>query len=392
MTFDTGTGNIGLGNLIVGSTSNITSAQRINTIAPFSGVLGNATTFGNAQVVMGNGYFGSLNYANVQAFGGRGAKLTVWDSAYISDSGNIGIRTGGIASNQQIILNGNIANTNNSSAASVAGILQIGGGSSGNTWLNNTATTAVTALQGISIVGTGGTVALGNTTVGIVAGTVSRVSVNTGSTINTALGVTAGIQGSGYVANAIAVSAQFNSSNATLAPVKNYGFYMGYPAGNALAIGGITNNNASRLASEYYFLRNDDPVAQNQIGTLRSYNEFNSVSATSSGALIIDKAVSQVHQVNLSGNITSVTYANMISSLSDSVNTDEEVDTVTIVFNQGSVGGYSVAFPTGATYKYAGGTNTIATTVANSVTLVAVTVVRIGGTATYLTTISPGFV
>jgi hypothetical protein len=81
----------------------------------------------------------------------------------------------------------------------------------------------------------------------------------------------------------------------------------------------------------------------------------------------------------------------MVSSLSDGVNTDEEVDTVTIIFNQGATGGYSVALPSGSTYKYAGGVNTVATT-ANSVTLVAVTTTRISGTTTYLTTVSPGFV
>jgi hypothetical protein len=147
-----------------------------------------------------------------------------------------------------------------------------------------------------------------------------------------------------------------------------------------------------RSAANYYAFKNDDAVAQVQLGTLRSYNEFNAVAGNTAGSITFDKATSQVHQVNLTGNVTSITYANMVTSLSDGVNTDEELDTLTLVFNQGTTGGFDVTFPTGSTYKYAGNVTALTSTAANSVSVVQVQAVRIGGTATYLTTINPAFV
>ena len=397
MTFDTVTGNIGLGNLIVGSnnTGNAEvggTAQRINTVAPYTGITGNATAFGNGQIVIGNGYFGNLNVSLVQGQSSRAGKLALWDSANVAEVGAGSIRYSGISSLQYVSLSSNIANAASQFTAG-SSTLSIGGGSAGN---------AITLTQGpAQIFGHGAavfvgqpntTVALGNTTTTGASGLLARVITNAGSTVTTGVGVNGGVTGAGNTVNQIGVVSTLQAGNTSLAPAKAYAYYMGPVNGSGSAVNSsLVNNNASRIAAEYYFLRNDDAVAQTQLGTLRSYNEYNSVSATTSGALTIDKAVSQVHQVNLAGNITSVTYANMVSSLSDSVNTDEEVDTVTIIFNQGATGGYSVALPTGATYKYAGGGNTVTTT-ANSVTLVAVTVARIGGTPTYLTTVSPGFV
>jgi hypothetical protein len=137
---------------------------------------------------------------------------------------------------------------------------------------------------------------------------------------------------------------------------------------------------------------NEDDVAQNRLGSLRRYHEFNGVSGTTSGSLTIDKNAGQVQQVNLSGNVTSLAFSNFVSSASDSTNTDEQCDTVTIVFNQGGTGGYGVTFPTGSTYKYAGNVTALTGTTANSVSLVSVSAIRIASTTTYLITISPEFV
>ena len=391
MTFETVTGNVGLGNLIIGSgnTASVGAGQRINTIAAHTGVLGNATNFGNAQIVIGNGYFGNMNFTNTSyATGVRGGKVLLWDSANVSDAGNVGVRYSGMQTSQQIMFTSNIANVNNSSFNGTSGILAVGGGTSGNSFVSGSPAQLFGA-GGFVFVGQPSTaIALGNTTLGMAAGVASRLQVYANSALTTAVVGNFGTGQNGNITNNLGLSVQFNNgSTGGFIPSRVYGLYMG---GATATVGAVNNSNTARSSGEYYFLRNDDAVAQTQLGTLRSYNEFNSVSATTSGALTIDKAVSQVHQVNLAGNITSVTYANMVSSLSDSVNTDEEVDTVTIIFNQGATGGYSVALPTGATYKYAGGGNTVSTT-ANSVTLVAVTVVRISGTPTYLTTVSPGF-
>jgi hypothetical protein len=167
--------------------------------------------------------------------------------------------------------------------------------------------------------------------------------------------------------------------------------YISYHQPSNVATYGISLTNSVRAATNYYFLKNDDSAAQAQIGSLRSYSEFNYTNTVTSGAVTIDKTNAQVQQVNLTGNVTSLTYSNFVSSASDGTNTDEQADTVTIIFNQGATGGYSVTFPSGSTYKYAGGINTLVATTANSVSLVAITAIRISGTTTYLTTISPAF-
>jgi hypothetical protein len=109
--------------------------------------------------------------------------------------------------------------------------------------------------------------------------------------------------------------------------------------------------------------------------------------------LTIDKNNGQVQQIDLTGNVTGLTFSNFVTSASDSVNTDYQVDTVTLIFNQGATGGYGVTFPAASsTVKYANGANTLASVAANSVTLASISAANIGGATTYLITISPGFV
>jgi hypothetical protein len=184
------------------------------------------------------------------------------------------------------------------------------------------------------------------------------------------------------------LTAFLGGSSGQPVPGNVYGYYMPGTVANH----GVANSNLWRVADNYYFLMNEDDVAQNRLGSLRAYHEFNGVSGTTSGSLTIDKANGQVQQVNLTGNIPSLAYSNFVTSASDSVNTDEQCDTVTIVFNQGSTGNFGITFPTGSDYKYAGNVTTLQSVAANSVSLVSVSAVRISGTTTYLTTISPGFV
>ena len=396
MTFDTVTGNIGMGNLIIGSSvtgaANVGGqAQRINTAVPYTGLLSTATAFGNGQILIGNGYFGNLNVGLSLATSPRAAKVYVWDSANIADPTNVGIRYTGISATPYMQLTGNISNTN-SVLNGMNTLVAVGGGPSGNTWTNATNSLAIQGASGAVFVGQSNpSIALGNTQITSATGFSGRVLVFSNSTANTAMGVNTGVfLGGGNIGNAIAVAAQFNGASGNIT-ARTYGYYMPPSTTTGANIVGMTTANVFRSAGEYYFLRNDDAVAQSQLGSLRSYNEFNYVNTATSGALTIDKNNAQVQQINLAGNITSVTYANMVSSLSDGTNTDEEADTVTLIFNQGATGGYSVTFPTGSTYKYAGNIRTIGTT-ANSVSMVSVTVVRLSGTATYLTTVSPEFV
>jgi hypothetical protein len=239
---------------------------------------------------------------------------------------------------------------------------------------------------------TGNLTALGNTTTQYVAGAFIGSQLNQGSNIGNAYGVvnfTSHTGGGGVASYANSVLGFTNYSLSNVTPTTYISYH--HPSNVALSYG-VNLTNSVRAAANYYFLKNDDAAAQAQIGSLRSYSEFNYTNTATSGAVTIDKNNAQVQQVNLAGNVTSLTYSNFVSSASDSVNTDEQADTVTVIFNQGATGGYSVTFPSGAAYKYAGGTNTLSATTANSVSLVAITAIRISGTTTYLTTISPAFI
>jgi hypothetical protein len=132
-------------------------------------------------------------------------------------------------------------------------------------------------------------------------------------------------------------------------------------------------------------------VAQTQLGTLRSYNEFQFSTATT-GTVNIDKTNAQVQFIAPTANITIGSYLNFVTTLNDSTNNDNESDTVTLIIQQGATP-YIVTMPTGnAAIKYAGNLTTVGST-ANSITMVSITAIRSSANAAvYLTTISPEFV
>jgi hypothetical protein len=396
MTFDNTTSNVTLSNVIIGTSGGGNAelggnAQRINTSNAFSGTLATATGFQTGQMVIGNGYFGNLTLSQSSVSGLRGGKLIIWDSATLSDSSNVGLRYVNSAGQSQLIV-GNVQPSNNTLIRAGAFNLAVGGGAGANSIAITTQGAALVAgLSGVVFVGQpNASVALGNVTLAGATGTTGQLVSYAGSSIGNGVAFYAQFNLAGNITNGTGMQIQFTGAGNGNTPSNVYGIHM--LSNVSTGTGSFTNSNYMRKATNYYFLRNDDAVAQVQLGTLRSYNEYNYINATTSGALTIDKVNAQVQQVNLTGNISSITYANLVTSLSDSVNTDEEVDTVTIIFNQGTTGGYGVAFPSGSTYKYAGGVTALQSTAANSVTLVSVTATRISNVATYLTTISPGFV
>ena len=149
--------------------------------------------------------------------------------------------------------------------------------------------------------------------------------------------------------------------------------------------------NAMRKAANYYFLRNDDNLAQNKLGSLRLFNEYQYDNSSSSGTLTVDKNNGQVQSVVLSEDITTVTFSNFVTSASDGTTTDYQTDTVTLILRQGSTP-YTVTMPSGSAYKYAAGSTTVGAT-ANAVTMISVTANydSISAADQYLITISPEF-
>ena len=146
----------------------------------------------------------------------------------------------------------------------------------------------------------------------------------------------------------------------------------------------------SRRAPGYYFLKNEDAVAQNQMGSMWQYHEYTPNTAATTGTVNVDKSLGQTQLLVPTGNVTIGNFINFVTSASNSVNTLNQTDTVTLIVAQTATP-YTITMPTGnAQIKYAGGTSTVANT-ANAVTLITTSAVSIAGTATYLVTISSEF-
>jgi len=381
----TGEVNFG-GNTILGNTAaaggvgNIVIGRNIATDIPYAPITVSGVNQSNGRIIMGSGFNGNISPAFDLVNSGRASRFT------LTDSYNHGANDIGRAQTIQnyITLTANVSNT----ASRINGItssLVVGGA-------NTFATTGSTphmissAIFGPQLGGVGNLSALGNVTAAGMAAVGAFPTVNTGSNVGNLYSfVSAPSFNTTSTANTM-IGFESTVNAGAVAPTRFFSFHQ---ASNVNAYGYAIPNTV-RAASEYYFLRNDDAVAQCQIGSLRSYNEYRYPLATS-GTVDISKTNSQVQYLAPTGNVTIGSFLNFNSSLSDGTNTDEQADTVTIIVAQGATP-YTVTMPTGnASIKYASGTSTVGST-ANSVTMIAITATRIANSTVYLTTISPEFV
>ena len=390
MTFDNTTANVTLSNLIIGTNSvgNIAAgnaATRINTSDAFSGVSLATNGLMPGQIVIGNGFFGNLDYRNIQAR--PTAKFVVWDSANVVEAAGNSIRyqAGSLATQISI---SNIASTS-SIVRGGSGIMAIGGGPSANSW---TATgqgmSAVLGFNQFLAVGQPNTVAaLGNVTLTGGAATFGQHFIYAGSNVGNAGGVLAQISAAGNVTSGVGFQINYSGTPSTT-PTNTIGYYMP----GIFNRFGSTNSNGFRQATNYYFLQNDDDVAQNQLGSLRAYHTFQYTGGNTSGTWNISKTNGQVQAVSATGNINIGNYSEFVTTANDGTNNDSQTDTVTLIIEQGATP-YTVTVPTGnAAIKYAGNVTTVSS-VANTTTMIAITAYRTAANTTgYLTTISPGFV
>jgi hypothetical protein len=231
---------------------------------------------------------------------------------------------------------------------------------------------------------------LGNTSISHTALNGGVLTLNAGSSIGNAYGYLPSVVAAGGTANVTNYIGVVSSLSSGFTVTGNlFCFYNG----NASTLGthSVLTANSARAATNYYFLRNDDDVAQVKLGSLRSYNEFQYATATS-GTVNIDKTNAQVQFLNPTANVTIGDLQNFVTTANDGTNNDTQTDTVTLIIQQGATP-YTVALPTGnASIKYAGGISTVGTT-ANAVTMVNITAFRSAANATlYLTTVSSEFV
>jgi hypothetical protein len=229
------------------------------------------------------------------------------------------------------------------------------------------------------------TASLGNVTLTGAAAAGGQNFIYAGSTVGNAGGVLSQISAAGNVTNGIGYQVNYAGTPATT-PTNTIGYYM---PGTTNSFGS-TNSNGFRQATNYYFLKNDDNVAQNQLGSLRAYHTFQAGGNTT-GTWDINKDNGQVQAVSATGNITIGSYTNFVTTANDGTNNDTQTDTVTLIIEQGATP-YTVTMPTGnAAIRYASNVTTVSN-VANTTTMVAITAYRTAANATgYLTTISPAF-
>ena len=252
---------------------------------------------------------------------------------------------------------------------------------------------------------------VGNTRISFVRGLTSGVTLNYGSNIDVAMGVVSTISqinnsGTGVyanIANAVGfVSLSNSGSNSLTATNQSTNFAHFYIPGDASSI--LTSANAGanavtgnvvRAASNYYAFRNDDDLAKVRLGSLNRFNEFLNSTGNTSGSVTISKNSGQVQYIGLTGNLTVAGFSNFITNTPTPQGANVyQADTVTLILNQGTTGGYTVAFPSDGTCKFAGGVSAVGTVTANSVSMVSVTGFYNQSTSAdnYLITISPGFV
>jgi hypothetical protein len=240
-----------------------------------------------------------------------------------------------------------------------AATLRVGGGAAANTVALTNAIAAPFAFSpGQFLIEVGNTSAygLGNTSVSHAATNGGVIGVAAGSTLTNAFGYYTLFNtppgSAGGASGNITNYTGYTTSSVSTVPVTGNAFMFYNGNSTSATARNAAVGNGLRSATNYYAFMNEDDVAQIQLGSLRRYHEFESATATS-GSFAIDKNTAQVHNIVPTGNCTITGYSNMVVTASDSVNNDPQVDTLTIIVEQGATP-YTITLPTGAAYKYAG--------------------------------------
>lgn len=373
MTFNDTTGNIGLGNLII-------NAQQVQTIANANVALSSSIVPNPGRVVLGTGYNGNISPAYDVSNGGRSARFMISDTYQISD-GNSQVRGAVVQNYYQ--LTGNVTSTN-SRLGGFASYFNIGGGTGANTISGGA--TSLAAVAGVPQIGggtSGNLTGMGNTIVQYVSGVSGIPLINTGSTVGNGYGSLSFFSNGGTANTAIGFGVSFQGAGAW---TNTYGLYMPGGTNN----NGITNANLSRNAN-YWFLKNEDNHAYNQVGQLKTYQETEYALSSSSGAVAVDKNNGQVQFFTVSEDAT-MSFSNFVVSSTVVSTTRYQTDTVTVIVQQDGTGRTITLPAASSTYKYAAGNNSVPTT-ADSVSMISITAIYNSVTAAtqYLITISPEF-
>jgi len=349
VTYDKATGNVTLGNLVMNGNIilNVNSWQSNTDPNP-------------GRVIIGTGQLG--NYSGQGAGGNNGvaARLLVTDQYIRYDNG---IRMIGLTiQNWANLAGGNVGSANaNSRTAAISQDLYL---MNGNIVSNNLyAHRAQSAALNLGFANNTSNVFVQSSTVGSFFATVF-----TGSTANTLVQVAAGSQLFGNVANLTG----FTWNSLGTANVTSNAYCI-YNPGSTTSIGGQSNFAGVRSAPNYYFLRNDDDLAKNKLGSLELFHYNNANTANTTGTLTINKNNGQYQTIYPTGNITIGSFTNFVTRVAQPNGTqNNQADVVTLLIQQPATP-WTVTMPTGNTnIRYANSSATVANT-ANSTTKITVT-------------------
>ena len=387
-------GNITVGNLVFNSANAVTTGGTngtiIRTVGNISDYPASITTPANpGRITIGSGINGDYNqYFSTDQ--GANSRLFLVDRIQVPNNGQ---RNSGQTIWHSSNITANIGSNTNTRINGLAVYNHVATG-------NSTSTTGavITGLIAQNLFGNVGTTGEGN--VFVQAATAAQIASNVASGANVV--VSAAVDAAGFMANGgvMGTFLGYVSRNGfTGGTVSNV--YMHYNPGSTNTLG-YTNSATGRRANRYYFLYNEDDAAQTQLGSLRTYHEFQANLSQVGGNLTISPAGSgnvsltqgQVGYFTPNANVTTVTFSGFTTNASDGTNNDAQVTTYTLIVEQGSTP-YSVTMPTGsAIYKYAGNVTTVGTT-ANAVTMISISACRssyAAGQTLYLISISPEFV
>jgi hypothetical protein len=382
-----------VGNLVFNSANAVTTGGTngtiIRTLGNISDYPANITTTANpGRITIGSGINGDYNqYFSTEQ--GANSRLFIVDRIQVPNNGQ---RNSGMT----IWHSSNItANIGNNTATRINGLSVYNHIATGNS--TSTTGAVITGLIAQNLFGNIGTAGEGN--VFVQGATAATFVSNVASGANVVVG--AAVDAAGFMSNGGATGTfigYLSRNGFTGGTVSNV--YMHYNPGTTNTLG-YTNSATGRAANRYYFLYNEDDVAQTRLGSLRTYHEYQgnlsqvgaTLSINPSGQTGATGTLGQVGYFTPNANVTTVTFAGFTTTASDGTNNDAQVCTYTLIIEQGSTP-YGITMPTGNTaIKYAGNVTTVGAT-ANATTMISISAVRssyVSGNTLYLVSISPEF-
>jgi hypothetical protein len=369
------TSNSIIGNLQINKITD--GANGIQQLPNNSSLTSNISGVQPGRVVFGAGYDGNLVISGISTELAA-SRLVTLDKITLPQTQTNPSRVAGMSGQLTVDLGGSTWTSKRASGYRFD--LQLGNGTINTANYNNIRAAAYNIVAGNSSPSN-----IGNVTILTVSGVTSGQQVGENSRIGNSISfVSVGAIPSG--ASNVTANTQIGygvmqswSGGAATAPGNVIGFYFN---GTTNRYGLPATGNTTRQATNYYAFVNDDPIAQMQLGSIRSAHTYTGVLVSQSGNITIDKANGQTQILGMAANVTITGYSNLVTTLSDGVNTKIQTDVLTILVPPT---GSTLTLPTGASYKYLSGNSTVPNSGTNWVRIT-VTATDNGGTV-YLTTI-----